>query len=246
VYLKAVDCDKKARQMAGSGVLDCLKEVAEGIEHIRKIAEAVRDGEEYLKQAHPEIRADLAALCNELTKTTLTVAAASGLLTHFRFTISGGGVDLEPARFNEHLVRYGGKAALLEMTLNSMRGQCNVIKKHADRLRKRAKSRGLNLLLLVFGIDSCAQENELAESLCRLHEDDILGYTLVQRLSHALRHSLEEVSRELGENGTMSPNNVPKAAKVLGRYADSFSKLESECNYLTLELRQSIQQLQNS
>jgi len=47
-------------------VADALKDVADGIEHIRTVAKAVQDGRDYLKITHPEIRQDLAAMCAEM------------------------------------------------------------------------------------------------------------------------------------------------------------------------------------
>ena len=40
-------------------VVDSLKDVAEGIDHIRTVATAVRDGRDYLKLRHPDVRRDM-------------------------------------------------------------------------------------------------------------------------------------------------------------------------------------------
>jgi hypothetical protein len=62
-----------------------------------------------------------------------------------------------------------------------------------------------------------------------------------------MRTTLEEVLRvvgdELGSAGSMDPKNVPKAAAVLGEYADLFSRMESNANYSALQLQELIDRL---
>lgn len=73
-------------------VADAVKGVAEGVEHIRTVAKAVRDGKNYLRAREPQVRQELATMCAEMQKTATAVAAASAIVTHFRFTVAGSGL----------------------------------------------------------------------------------------------------------------------------------------------------------
>jgi len=225
-------------------VVDLLKDVTEGIEHIRTVAKAVQEGKDYLKLKHPEIRKDLVAMCTEMRNTLTAVAAASAVLTHFRFTIAGSERDSEPARFNDHFIAHKEKAAQVSTSLLAMRGHCHVIKRHVDELREKAESWNLSRLLLLFGIDSAERDRQVAVSLQDIYDDETQGYRLVIGLSRALQLALDDVGKTLGPAGSMSPASVPTAAALLGAYADVFSKLETTSNYLALDIQQSIDALE--
>jgi hypothetical protein len=223
---------------------EAIKGVADGVEHIQKIAKAIRDGRDFLKLKHPEIRSDLSAMCAEMRNTLTAIAAASAILTHFRFTVAGGAVDSEPRAFNDHLIAHKEKAQVVMHSLQAMRGHCHVIKQHVDRLRTRAKSLNLDRLLLLFGIDSAERDREVADSLQDIYDEEMQAYRLASQLSLALQLALSEISKVLGPPGTMQPGNVPAAAALLGEYAEAFSRLESTSNYVALELQQSIDVLE--
>lgn len=225
-------------------VLDAIKAVAEGIDHISTVAKAVNDGIDYLKLRHPDIKSDLAVMCEEMRNTSIAVAAASAILTHFRFTVAGSALDSEPASFNDHLIAHKEKAAKVSDSLHQLRGHCHVIKTHVDRLHEKAKKLNINKILMLFGIDSSAREQEVLLSLEQIYDEEMQGYFLVSRLSRALQESLEDVGNALGPPGSMLPGNVPRAAALLGEYADAFTELETKGNYLALELQQSISALQ--
>jgi hypothetical protein len=225
-------------------LMDAIKGVAEGIEHIQTIATAVREGRDYLKLKHPEIKKDLVAMCVEMRNTLTGIAAASAVLTHFRFTISGSAVDSEPRAFNNHLIAHKERAQMVSQSLHAMRGHCHVIKEHADRLRKRADSLRLDRLLLLFGIDSAKRDKEVANALQDIYDEEMQAYRLSNQLGLALQLALNEISKALGPPGSMLPENVPAAAALLGEYADAFSRLESTSNYVALDLQQSIDALQ--
>jgi hypothetical protein len=225
--------------------IDAIKGVAEGIEHIQTIAKAIREGRDYVKQKDPEINKDLAAMCTEMRNTLTGIAAASAVLTHFRFTISGSAVDSEPRAFNNHLIAHKEMAEKARQSLHAMRGHCHVIEKHAERLRKRAGSLSPLRLLLLFGIDSAKRDMEIAESLKFIYDEEQQSYRVAEQLNEALHIALNEISKALGPSGSMLPVNVPVAAALLGEYADAFSRLESTSNYLAFDLQQSIETLQN-
>jgi hypothetical protein len=223
---------------------EALKAVAEGIEHIRTVAKAVSDGKDYLKLKHPEIKNDLVLMCAEMENTCIGVAAASAILTHFKFTVAGSAVDSEPVRFNQHLVDHKEKAAHVTSSLHSLRGHCHVIEHHVEELRKRAGSLNLDHLLLLFGIDSTERDQRVEAALQNIYNEEMQAYQLVTELSKALRLALDDVSNALGPKGMMLPANVPVAAALLGEYADAFGALESLSNYIALDLQQSIDALQ--
>jgi hypothetical protein len=225
-------------------VADGIKAVSEGIDHIRTVAKAVNEGLGYLKIQHPEIQKDLAAMCTELRNTSIAVAAASAILTHFRFTVCGSAIDSEPARFNDHLIAHKEKAAKVSASLRELRGHCLVIKRHAENLSQRARSLNLSKLLLLFGIDSAKREQEVLAALQDIYDDEMQGYVQVERLSRALQVALDDIGNALGPPGTALPTNVPQAAVLLGEYAVAFSALETQANYLALDLQQSIDALQ--
>jgi hypothetical protein len=224
-------------------VIEIIKQVAEGIEHIKTISDAVRDGRDFLKAQHPEIKADLAALCQEMQRTTIAVAAASAVLTHFRFTVSGAAVSTEPARFNDHLIAHKALAARVSTSLEAMRGHCSKIRAHANRLRGNLQPKKLDRLLQLFGIDSAERDREVGQALQRIYDDEMQGHLLVNRLALGLQLSLDDIGNALGPPGQMLPENVPAAAALLGSYAQAFGALESQCNYLALDLQQTIDRL---
>jgi hypothetical protein len=225
-------------------VVDAVKAVAEGVEHIQTIAKAVRDGRDYLKLRHPEVRKDLAAMCVEMRNTLTAIAAASAVLTHFRFTIAGSAVDSEPRAFNDHLVAHKEKAHNVSRSLHALRGHCHVIRKHADSMVERARSLRLERLLLLFGIDSAERDRAVAKALQDIYDEEMQAYRLAAQLSLALQRALDEISKALGPPGAMLPANVPIAAALLGEYAEAFSRLESTSNYVALDLQQSIDVLE--
>jgi hypothetical protein len=76
-------------------VLDAIKAVAEGIDHINTVAKAVSDGLDYLKLRHPDIKEDLAAMCHEMRNTVHQIQMSPSVpLTNV--TGSGGGRARSP------------------------------------------------------------------------------------------------------------------------------------------------------
>jgi hypothetical protein len=158
--------------------------------------------------------------------------------------VAGSAVDFETARFNDHLVAHKEVAQRVTNSLHALRGHCHVIEEHANALHAKAGSLNLDWLLLLFGIDSAERNKQVEKALQEIYDEEMQAYRLVHELSLALRLALEDVSNALGPKGAMLPENVPVAAALLGEYADAFGKLETESNYLVLELQQSIDALQ--
>jgi hypothetical protein len=221
-------------------VRDGVKLVADGIENIRTIYSAMNDGKEYIDQLHPDVKKDLAAVCVEMRKTANAVATASAIITHFRFTTAGHAKDLEPARFNEHLLESKSDVQDIEDQLNALRGRCGIIREHAQKLDIRARRGGLRSLFRLIGVDSEEREEQLGNALTRIYDDEMQFHHNVYGMRQTLESALEAVGSDLGPRGTMDPKNVPKAAATLGEYADIFNELESNANYAAFQLQQLI------
>jgi hypothetical protein len=236
------------REVPDMGLLheaaEAIKGVAAGVEHVRTIATAIRDGRDYLKLTHPETARDLSAMCAEMRNTLTAIAAASAILTHFHVSVAGSAIDSKPRAFNDHLVAHKEKAQVVMISLHAMRGHCPVIKQHVERLRTRAKSLNLERLLLLFGIDSVERDRAVADSLQDLQDEEMQAYRLAGQLSLSLQLALNDISHALGLPAAVQPENVPAAAALLGAYADAFGRLESTSSYVALELQQSIDVLE--
>lgn len=114
-------------------VADGIKLLADGIDNIRKIYGAIRDGKEYLETTHPDVKTDVAAMCVEMRKTLQAIATASSIITHFRFNVSSQAIQSEPSRFNDYLMQYKTQAMNVESQLDSLRGHCHKIREHAEK-----------------------------------------------------------------------------------------------------------------
>jgi hypothetical protein len=225
-------------------VADALAIVSDGIEHIQTVAKAVRDGRDFLRIQHPEVKADLAAMCEEMRNTSFAIAAASAVLTHFKFTVDGSDLDRQPARFNDYLVAHKEKAEAVSRSLHALRGHCHRIRDHAERLRDRAGSSGLDRMLQLFGIDSTDRDRAFAEALEAIYDEERQGYMLAAGLSFGVQRALVDISDTLGAGGTMHTSNVIKAASLLGEYSMIFSALQTQSNYVALDLQQTIDTLE--
>ena len=131
-------------------VRDAIEAVAETVEHVRKISEAIKNGRDYLKTKHPHVASDLVVMCKEIRKSSQALAAASSIVTHFRFVI-GDALAAEASRFNEHLVDHKAQAERVEQQLRSMRGHCKVIEEHAKAIAQNANPGGLTSLAAALG-----------------------------------------------------------------------------------------------
>ncbi|MEO0912442.1 MAG: hypothetical protein AAFY59_05555 [Pseudomonadota bacterium] len=228
-------------------VQNAIADVSDSINNIQTIAEAIRTGRDYLKTQHPNVATDLATMCEEMRKSSQALAAASSIVTHFRFVTgsSAGPIQAnEAARFNEHLVRHKSQADALEAQLDSMRGHCSIIAKHAEKIREEAIPTGLTSLAAALGLHSAEKEEELADALSQIHNEELQYHTGVNAMAFAVKTTLGDVQNALGPAGMIDPANVPTAAALLGEYATAFAELEARCNHNALELQASIDALQ--
>ena len=226
-------------------VLDAIAAVSEGIDHIQTISEAIKEGTDYLKSTHPNVAGDVAAMCEEMRKSSQAIASASSIVTHFRFVI--GDVNAaEASRFNEHLVNHKAQAESVQQQLQSMRGHCSVIKEHAEAIRENARPTVLKSIAEAFGLRSATREQQLAKALQSIYDEEMEYHLGVYQMANAVQKTLKAVQDELGPPGIIAPENVPKAANLLGEYAVAFSDLESRCNHNALTLQASVDALRQN
>ena len=223
-------------------VRDAIVAVSDSIDHIQTISEAIKEGKDYLKSTHPNVADDLAAMCEEMRKSSQAIASASSIVTHFRFVIGNAHVA-EASRFNEHLVNHKAQAESVQQQLRSMRGHCTVIEEHAEAIRKKAKPTVLTSISEVLGLRSTEREQQLADALQGIYNEEMEYHRGVYQMANAVQKALKAVQDELGPPGTIVPEKVPSAAKVLGEYAVAFADLESRCNHNALMLQASIDEL---
>jgi len=226
-------------------VRDALTAVAEGVDHVRTISEAIKNGRDYLKTKHPHVASDVVAMCEEMRKSSEALAAASSIVTHFRF-VMGDVQAAEASRFNEHLVNHKSQAETVDQRLRSMRGHCSVIEKHAETIRKDADPKGLTSFAAALGLHSVDRERELAAALQGIYDEEMQYHLNVYEMANAIKAALKAVQDTLGPPGVIDPSKVPDAAVVLGEYATAFAELESDCNYNVLQLQASIDSLQGA
>ncbi len=224
-------------------VLDALTAVKESIDHIQTISDAIKKGKDYLITQHPNVANDLVIMCEEMRKSSQALASASSIITHFRFVI-GDTQSTEASRFNEHLVSHKLQAETVDQQLNSMRGHCHIIEQHVNIIRDNADPKGLRAIAAVLGLHSGEKENQLADAIEGIYNEELQYMLGVNAMAHAIKTTLHEVQNELGPAGMIDPKRIPLAAAVLGEYAQAFEQLQARCNHNALELQTSINQLQ--
>jgi hypothetical protein len=212
-------------------VTDAIDLITRNINNIRTLVEACQDGGKFLMTHHPGVRDDLGAMCHEMQKTLHAIAAASAIVTHFRFTVATDAMHAEPARFNDYLMEHKSQALEVRDQLETMRGHCHVIREHAASMEKTADSFSLRSLFSLIGVDSRERQDELRAALEEIYNDEMAYHATMSAMSDAVHRALEAVQDALGPSGAMDPVNVPIAAEVLGAHADAFAGLESTCNY---------------
>ena len=226
-------------------VADAIKGVSETIDSIKTISDAISNGKDYLKTKHPHVADDLVKMCVEMRKSSEALAAASSIITHFRFVV-GDTNATEASRFNEHLVDHKSQAETVEQRLRSMRGHCDVIEEHSRLIRENADPKGLTTLSAALGLHSTEKEKDLASALQGIYFEEMQYHRDVYVMAEAIKAALNAIQDKLGPPGVIDPKNVPAAATTLGEYATAFSEIESRCNHNALELQTSIDVLQGS
>lgn len=224
-------------------VQDAIAAVANSIDHIRTIAEAVKNGRDYLKTKHPEVAESLASMCVEMQKSSHALASASAIVTDFSFVL-GPDLASEAARFNKELIDHKTDAETVEQRIDAMRGHCTVIKDHAAAIAAAAISRGLrSSVAAALGLHSSDKERGLAEALQGIYDEEMAYREGVYEMAHAIQGTLKAVRDALGPPGAIDPASVPNAATILGEHATAFAELETDCKRIGRELQESIDNL---
>lgn len=224
-------------------ILDGLKLVAEGIKNVRTIAEAVKDGEAYIRVHHPDVQATLRALLAELEKSLVLVKQASGVLTNFRFAVSTDGRSSELARFNDYFIKAKADEQYLRKNIEDLRTHCSKVRAQAGKI---AGGTGVSAFATLFGylgLRSADREKELAEKLDKLAYEDFAIANSAQKMLECLTGALKDVQDALGTGGAMYPQNVPAAAALLGTLGPPFSDMEELASDSARDLRSVIEEL---
>jgi len=224
-------------------ILDGLKLVAEGIKNVRAIAEAVKDGEAYVRVHHPDVQATLRALLGELEKSLMLVKQASAVLTNFRFAVSTDRQSAELARFNDYFIKAKADEQYLRKNIEDLRTHCSKVRAQASLI---AGGAGVPAFLKLFGylgLRSADREKELADKLDKLAYEDFAVANSAQKMLDCLTAALKDVQDALGTGGAMYPQNVPSAAALLGQLGPAFSDMEELASDGVRDLRSVIEEL---
>src|SRR5437660_3502901 len=135
-------------------VVDGLKLVADGIKSVKTIAEAVKNGRDYLKAKHPEIQRDLQAMVIELGKSLFVIKQASAVLTNFRFAIATDTQGTELGRFNDYFIKSKTEAQYLRDRIEDLRTHCSKVRDHAFRISESATAKGFAKIFALVGMNS--------------------------------------------------------------------------------------------
>jgi hypothetical protein len=220
-------------------ILDDLDTVAKAIENIKKITKAVKEGTDYVKNNHPDIKNDLRLMVSELQKTMNFIAQTSSVLTHFRFAMSIS--DL--SRFNDYFMLNKDQAQNLRIHIKDLKGSCGKIREHAFEICKKSKANSFTILFKKLGVKSPEREKDLAEKLDRLAYEDFDVANSSELMLKSLESALIDIQNALGANGMMYPENIPKAAKLLSEYAPVFEALEKPARAAADDIQKTVMEL---
>ena len=224
-------------------VVDGLKLVADGIKNVKTIAEAVKNGRDYLKAKHPEIQSDLRAMVLELGKSLFVIKQASAVLTNFRFAIATDTQGTELARFNDYFIKSKTEAQHLRDRIDDLRTHCSKVREHASRISGSATATGFAKIFALFGLNSPEKEKELGERLDKLAYEDFALANSAERMLKCLEDALKDVQNALGDGGAMFPKNVPNAAALLSEYGPEFEKMEERASEAVKEASDLVKEL---
>jgi len=225
-------------------IIDGLKLVADGIESVKTIAEAVKSGKDYLKTNHPEIRSDLRAMVGELGRSLFVIKRASAVLTNFRFAISTDVKGSELARFNDYFIQSKAEAQLLCDHIEDLRTHCSKIREQAGKISGAANATGFQKIFALLGLNSPAREQQLGQQLENLSYEDFAVANSAEMMLHCLEEALKEVQNALGVGGSMLPENIPEACTVLAEYGPEFEKMEERAAKAIKDIRKLVKELE--
>ena len=211
-----------------SDIIDGLKLVADGINSIRAIQEAVKSGANYIKSKRPEVRSDLKEMITELGKSLSVIKRASAVLTNFHFAISADVRGSELTRFNDYFIRSKDETQYLQDHIEDLRTHCHKIRAHAEKISGDAGTEGFAKVFHIIGLNSPALERELGQKLEHISDIELEFTDSATTMLGCLEAALKAVQDTLGTGGAMYPENIPAAAAVLADLGPEFEKMEEK------------------
>lgn len=225
-------------------MIDALKLVTEGIDSVKTIAEAVKNGKDYIEAKHPEVRSDLRLMVDELQKSLLLIKRASAVLTNFRFAISADVQGSELVRFNDYFIQSKTEAQHLENHIDDLRTHCSMIRKHGTKIGGESTVAGFTKVFTLLGLNSPQREQKLGQQLDKLAYEDYAVANSAAKMLECLVSALKDVQNALGDGGTMHPENVATAAALLAEYGPEFERTEEQAAQAVKDIRELVKELE--
>ncbi len=215
-------------------VIDGIEAIANSIDNIGTIIDAVRSGQGYLDKRYTEAKEDVRSILEEMNKTLITMSSATSIVTHFSFIDDPSRFGADLREFNNRIVDGKAEIAALEQHIHEYRGHCSKIQYHADQIKK---GNNLDFLFRIFGVDSQEENERLSAKLQDIYDEELNHYLTVNALCSNLQRTLDHIHEVLGGPGMLKPEKVPAAGGLLAEYGKAFMRVESQANYRVHQIR---------
>ena len=235
--------------------MSIVKEIADAIEllagvvkNTQSIVNAVDDGKEYLARNHPDAAKDFEQLLDQMQVAVVGLAAATAVVTDFRFTIgSEYARERDLAQFNKYVVKQGVKIQKLRGQIRNLKGDCEKIRVLWESLNKRrTKDESWSSMFGLLGMRRSNRREELARSISRFYANDQEMIRAIEMILELAEKALKDVVSSLGKPGRQHPFNVPIAAQMLGVYSSAFEEPQKQLNDLVSALNDAANDLKHS
>lgn len=226
-------------------IADALQMLGSVVDDTRSVVKAVNDGREYLERHHKGAASDFAELLEQMKITVEGLAAATGVVTGFRFVVgSDHAQERDLARFNEYVVQERKKIVRLQGNIRKLKADCSRIGELRDALNKRVDESSWSSGWGLLGEKRKARREELASTIGVFYADDEVMIDTIQQILRLAQKALSDVNRSLGEAGVARPHNVPRAAKMLGMYAAMLEEPQQQLDDLVEGMSKAAAELQ--
>lgn len=227
-------------------IADALEQVADVIKNTRSIVKAVNDGREYLKRKYPDATGDFAELLKQMQITVEGLADVTGVMQGFRFVMgSRQAAERDLVRFNNYVIKQGAKVTKLKGQIRKLKGDCEKIRGLREALNERSKRPSWSSFLGLVGVKSGRRREDLASVVSDFYADDLRMIDVIEAALDLAEEALSDVDGSLGEPGTASPHLVPRAARMLGFYAEAFKGPHEQLKDLAKSMDDTARDLQN-
>lgn len=216
-------------------VFSMLGDVSKGISDIKSIISAVDEGKEYLSARYPNVKKDLGLMCREWNKTLRLIAMDASILTSFSFVMDENIAGSELRKFDDEVRKRIDISGQLRSQIHELRSHCHVIARHKERIESGTP---MDNIFSALGIRSTDRNLQLSMLLQNLLDEEAQAFYVSNRMSQAVHDALQDIRNALGPPGKILPENLPAAADRLSEYYQKFQKLQSECNFLELQIDQ--------